>query len=85
MTAADLGLPNVTPTSSTIETIATFFFGLVGALSVLFLAIGGFKYATSSGSPEGLKQAKGTITYAIIGLVVALFAQVIIGFVVSAV
>lgn len=84
MTAADLGLPTVTPNSATVETIATFFFGVVGALSVLFIAIGGFKYATSGGNPDGLKQAKGTITYAIIGLVVALFANVVIGFVVSA-
>ena len=51
---------------------------------MLFIAIGGFKYATSGGNPDGLKQAKGTITYAIIGLVVALFANVVIGFVVSA-
>lgn len=83
--ASDLGLPNVTPTNSTIETVLRFFFGLAGALAVLFIAIGGFKYTTSGGEPSSLKQAKETIIYAIIGLVTTILAQVIIGIVVSAI
>ena len=84
LTARDLGIPQVTPTNARLEIILRFFFGLAGALAVLFIAIGGFRYTISSGDPGNVKQAKDTILYAVIGLVVALLAQFVIGFVISA-
>ncbi len=52
--------------------------GLAGTLSVLFIMIGGYRYVI--GEDEiNQGQAKKTITYAIIGLVVSLLAWVIIG------
>jgi len=56
---------------------------IIGAAGVIMLMFGGFKYITSSGESAGLKSAKDTIIYAIVGLVVALFAQVIARFVLA--
>ena len=47
------------------------------------IIIGGFAYVTSAGEPQKLKGAKDTILYALIGLAVAIFAQLIISFVMS--
>lgn len=52
-------------------------------LSVIFVAIGGLKYSLSSGDPQGMAKAKNTVLYAIIGLVIAISAFVIVGFVAS--
>lgn len=54
-----------------------------GAISVTMIIVGGFKYVVSGGDSNATKGAKDTILYAVIGLVIALFAQVIITFVLS--
>ena len=54
---------------------------LVGAISVIMLIIGGFRYIVSGGESSSTKAAKDTIMYALIGLVIVLFAQVIVRFV----
>ena len=56
---------------------------VVGAISVIVIIVGGFRYVTSGGDSNATKGAKDTIMYAVIGLVVAIFAQVIIVFVLS--
>ncbi len=57
---------------------------LVGALSVLMLTVGGFKYVVSGGDAAKVTAAKNTILYAIVGVVVALLAYAAIDFVTSA-
>lgn len=52
-----------------------------GLLAVAFIIYGGFRYMTSQGEPEGLQVAKNIITYSVIGLVVAILASTIVGFV----
>ncbi len=54
---------------------------VVGAVSVIMIIIGGFRYIISGGDSSGVSAAKNTILYAIVGLVIVLFAQVIIRFV----
>lgn len=81
----DLGLPTIAADSSKVAAAIRFALTLTGGLAVLFVAIGGFRYATSGGDPNTLKQAKSTIIYSIVGLLLAIFAQIIIGLVVSAV
>lgn len=54
---------------------------LVGAVSVIMLIIGGFRYIISNGDANSTKAAKDTIMYALIGLIIVLFAQVIVRFV----
>lgn len=56
---------------------------LTGAISVIMIIIGGFKYVMSNGDSGSVKSAKDTIMYALIGLLVAIFAQTIVSFVLS--
>ena len=53
----------------------------VGVLSVVMLIFGGFRYVISGGKKESVTNAKNTILYAIIGLLIAVFAYAIINFV----
>jgi hypothetical protein len=61
---------------------------LAGVIAVVFVIIGGFKYVTSAGSvvstgqtPSKIANAKNTIVYALIGLVVAILASQIVGYI----
>lgn len=54
---------------------------ILGVVSVLMIIIGGFRYVLSGGDQAGIKSAKDTIMYAIIGLIVALLSFAIVSFV----
>ncbi len=54
---------------------------VVGAVALIMIVIGAIMYATSSGNPERAKTAWQTILYAIIGIIIALLAQLIVAFV----
>lgn len=56
----------------------------VGVISVIMLIFGGFRYVISGGQKEAVTAAKNTILYAIIGLLIAIFAYAIIKFVIGA-
>ena len=59
-------------------------YGLVGIIAVVFVIIGGFKYTTSQGDPGKVQQAKNTIMFALIGLVVSVSAFAITSFILGA-
>ena len=54
---------------------------VIGVVSVIMIMIGGFRYVTAGGDANSVKAAQGTITYALVGLVVAAMAQIIVQFV----
>ena len=54
---------------------------IIGAISVIMLIIGGIRYTISGGDSSAVTAAKNTILYAIVGIVVALFAYAIVNFV----
>lgn len=49
-----------------------------GLLSVIFIFIGGVSFILSGGQEDKIKQAVSTIRYAIIGLIVTIFAIIIV-------
>ena len=63
-------------------TIINIFSFVVGIVAVFMIIIGGFKYITSGGDANASKAARSTIIYAIVGLVVVAFAQIIVQFVI---
>lgn len=63
--------------------IANILIYLIGAISVIVLIYGGILYVISTGDQGRVKQAKDTIQYAIIGIVVAILAYAIVQFVTS--
>lgn len=52
-----------------------------GLVAVGFVIVGGFKFVTSQGEPDGVKNARNTILNALIGLVIAIIATPIVGFI----
>lgn len=55
--------------------------GILAVVAVVVIVIGGIRFMTSAGDANKAKQAKNTILYACIGLVVAALAGVIVNFV----
>jgi hypothetical protein len=66
-----------------IGNIASLALILAAGVAIIYIIIGGYQYALSFGNPEAIEKAKGTITWAIIGLVVALASVLIIQYVVN--
>ena len=68
---------------SLVSKIINFMLYAIGIISVVMLIVGGFRYVISGGKKESVTAAKNTILYAIIGLLIAIFAYPIIKFVVD--
>jgi hypothetical protein len=51
---------------------------LVGAIAIIMIIVSGFKYITSGGDSAKVSSAKNTLIYAMIGLAVAVLAQLIV-------
>lgn len=64
-----------------IGTIVNTLLFLVGTLSVIMIIVAGIWYVTSSGDTTKVTRAKNTLTYAIVGLLVALLAFAIVNWV----
>jgi len=56
---------------------------LIGAISVLMLIYGGIRYTVSGGDTKQVTDAKNTILYAVVGIVVAIMAYAIVNFVIG--
>lgn len=69
--------------NGTITNVTNVLLFLIGAVAVIMLVIGGFKYVTSNGNADQIKSAKNTVMYAIIGIVVAIMGFAIVRFVVT--
>lgn len=64
-----------------LKNIINFMLWLVGILAVVMIIVGGIKYITSGGDANKLTSAKNTILYSVIGLIIAIFAYVIVDWV----
>ena len=69
--------------TETIKTIIDTLLFITGMVAVIMIVIGGLRYVTSNGDSNQASQAKNTILYAVIGLVVAIMAYAIVNFVVT--
>ena len=58
---------------------------VIGFISVVMLIWGGLRYVISGGASKKITDAKNTILYALIGLVVAFLAYAIVNFVLNAI
>jgi len=79
------GLPNPANTDASLisDVIIPTAAGIIAVVSVIFVIIGGLRYVASAGAPDQIQQAKYTILYACIGLLVALLAVTVVRFVVN--
>lgn len=67
----------------TIQSIVNLISAIIGIVAVIMIIIGGLRYVTSGGDSGKVSNAKNTIVYAIVGLIVVALAQVIVKFVIS--
>lgn len=75
---------NVTSQVGTIaKEVVNVFTIIVGAASVFMIIYGGFRYITSGGSSDKVGNAKNTLIYAIVGLIIVGLAQIVVHFVLS--
>lgn len=64
-----------------ITTVINILLYVLGAIAIVMIVIGGIRYTTSGGDSSGIKSAKDTILYSVIGLIVAMMAYTIVNFV----
>lgn len=69
--------------NDTIKTVINVLLFIIGAVSVIMIILGGLRYVLSNGEASQIAAAKNTILYAVIGLIVALLAYAIVGFVIT--
>ena len=68
--------------ASTIKKILNLLSAIAGILAVIMIMVAGLRLVTSAGNEEGVKKAKGTLIYAIVGLILVAVAQVLVHFVI---
>ena len=66
---------------TTVKKVIDVAVGVIGVIAVIMVIIGGYQYATSVGDAGKVKNAKNTIMYGLIGMVIALLAYAIVHFV----
>ena len=74
---------NITGEDGVFKTITNVLLFLIGAISVIMIIYGGITYVTSSGDSTRVQNAKNTILYAVVGLIVAILAFAVVNFVVT--
>lgn len=67
--------------NSAVITVINIILGIIALVAVLMIVIGGFKYVISRGDAKAVESATKTITWAVIGLVVAVLAYAIVSIV----
>ena len=66
---------------SMIRNVINIILFVLGMIAVIVIIIGGIRYTTSNGNASQTKEAKDTILYAIVGLLVAILSYTIVNFV----
>ena len=65
------------------STVINLFSVVVGVVSVIMIIFAGFRYVTSGGESGNVTNAKNTLIYAIVGLVIVAIAQLIVHYVLN--
>lgn len=81
--SADCQETGGTTVQSVVATAVKLLSYVAGVAAVIMIIIAGVRYITSNGDPSGIKGAKDAIIYAIVGLIVVVFAQAIVKFVLN--
>ena len=71
--------------NSIIKTVINIFSFVIGVVAVIMIMISGYRFVTSGGDSSKVSSARSTITYALVGIVVAALAQGIVRFVLKSI
>ena len=70
-------IPNSKAEKIDLTGIFTWIYMIMGALAVIFLVYGAIQYIISRGDPGKMAQAKTTMIYAVVGLIIVILAATI--------
>ncbi len=76
-------IPQVAANSSTLSTFLAILFGVLGFISVVVIVIQAIKFALSQGDPQKAADARKGIIYALVGLAVAVSAEIVVRVVIN--
>lgn len=77
----EVTIPQTELKSDDLQNALRFIFGFAGAMAVVAVTYGGFKYVMSRGNADATNKARDTIVFALIGLIIAITSFGIISFV----
>ena len=69
----NVGNPSTLP-SFLINTLLTPILSIIGFFAVFYIVLAGWKFVRSNGDPKGAEEARGRLTFAIVGLVIVILA-----------
>lgn len=72
------GAPSLGCLSQIVVSVINYLFMFVTAVTIIFLLFGAFKFVISRGDPKALQSARGTMTYAIVGMIIIFFSFAIV-------
>jgi hypothetical protein len=82
-TCSDVGDTGAGSLQAVAKKVVNIFSIIVGIVAVIFVIYGGFRYITSGGDSSSVGNAKNTLIYALVGLVIVALAQLIVHYVLS--
>lgn len=65
------------------QKVTDIFSVIIGAIAIIMIIYGGFRYITSGGDSGKVGNAKNTLIYAIVGLIIVALAQLLVRFVLT--
>lgn len=65
------------------KNISNIALGVIGVIAIIMLVIGGIRYMVSGGDAKKITDAKNTVLYAIIGLIICLVSAIIVNTVIA--
>ncbi|GAC1387315.1 MAG: hypothetical protein NVS1B7_1770 [Candidatus Saccharimonadales bacterium] len=79
--ACQTTLPQIAANDANLKLILQLVFGIISTVTIIFIMIASFKFVIANGDPQTIAKARQSILYAVIGLVIALSAEIIVTFV----
>ena len=77
------GLPKIKANDGQITAILQIAFGVIGVIALVIIILAGLQLTVSVGNPEAAAKARKTLIYAVLGLIVAISAELIVTFVLN--
>ena len=82
ISAKDINVPTTTANVGVgMVNIVKVLIGVIGMLAIVAIIAGGIQFALSTGNSKRVQQARETIIYAVVGLVVAIAAYAVVTFI----
>lgn len=72
---------NDNPVMSTFKKVLTVFGAVLGLIAIIIIIVSGLRMVLSNGNADEFKRSRNAIIYAFVGLIIAILAESIVGFV----